>query len=173
MPYNLKEIKNAKKRGIKISNGTKIFFQKAKNKVKLIIGITGTKGGGTTSTLIYKILKNAHKKVILAGNIRGPAINYLNKIDKNTIIVLELSSFQLQNLDQSHHIAVVLDIFPDHQDVHSSIKEYFNAKSNICRHQSIKEITFYFKNKKLSFYIAKKEKVKKLVLTKIKFKLFL
>jgi UDP-N-acetylmuramoylalanine--D-glutamate ligase len=162
VPYNLKALIIARKKGVKISSSTKLFLEKIKNKTKYIIGITGTKGKGTTSTLIYNILKAAKKDVILAGNIGSPAINYINKIKKNTFVILELSSFQLQDLKQSPHVAIILDIFPDHQDSHKSLKEYFNAKSNICRFQNKNGYTFYFKNILLSKKIASFGKGKKI-----------
>ena len=129
VPYNLKEIQKAVKAGVKFTSATDLFFKNAKG---LIIGVTGTKGKGTTSTLIYKILASAGKDVYLAGNIRKPAIDILPKLKKNSVTVLELSSFQLQDLKQSPHIAVALDMFPDHMDAHKNLKEYFEAKSSIA-----------------------------------------
>lgn len=170
--YNLPELISVRKKGIKISSATKLFFEKIKNQSKLIIGITGTKGKGTTSTLIYKILKNSGKDVVLAGNIGKPVLNYINKITKNTIVILELSSFQLQDLNISPHYAVVLDIFPDHQDIHLSIQEYLNAKSNICRYQTKNDIVFYFKNIALSKKIASLGKGKKIAVDENKIKNF-
>ena len=91
------------------------------NNIK-IIGITGTKGKGTTSTLLYKILKACGKNTYLAGNIGKPALELLLKISvdqrnnqrksASTFVILELSSFQIQDLNQSPDIAVVLDTFP-------------------------------------------------------------
>ncbi|MGB9608786.1 MAG: Mur ligase family protein, partial [Minisyncoccia bacterium] len=172
IPYNLKEIRQAKKNGVLISSATKLFFEKIKGKTKNIIGVTGTKGKGTTTTLIYKILKAAKKDVILAGNIGKPAINFLNKIKKNTFVVLELSSFQLQDLNQSPPIAVILDIFPDHQDTHKSLSEYFNAKKNICRWQNKNDLVFYFKNIPLSKKIAWVSQGKKISVDENKIKIF-
>jgi UDP-N-acetylmuramoylalanine--D-glutamate ligase len=172
VPYNLKELIKARKNGIQISSAIKLFFEKASKKTKNIIGITGTKGKSTTSTLIYKILKNAGKNVILAGNIGKSPLNYLNKINKNTFVVLELSSFQLQDLKQSPHIAVVLDIFSDHQDAHKSLKEYFDAKSNICKNQNKNDIVFYFKNNPKTKNIAQKGLGKKIAIDEKNFNLF-
>lgn len=172
VPYNLTEIKIAKQKGVKITSVTKFFLEKAKDRAKLIIGVTGTKGKSTTSALIYKVLKNAKKNVLLAGNMGRPAINYLNKINKNTIIVLELSSFQLQDLKNSPQIAIVLDIFPDHQDTHRSMKEYLEAKSNICRYQSKNNVVFYFKNIYLSMKVAQAGDGKKIGVDENKIKVF-
>jgi UDP-N-acetylmuramoylalanine--D-glutamate ligase len=144
-------LQKAIKKGSKVSSATKLFFDYAKKKHPAkIIGVTGTKGKGTTSTLIYKILKAAGKKVFLAGNIGTPALNILNKIDRKTYVILELSSFQLQDLHTSPDVAVVLEIFPDHQDAHKNLKEYFAAKANVVRHQKNADQVFFFGDQKQS-----------------------
>lgn len=144
-------LQKAIKKGSKVSSATKLFFDYAKKKHPAkMIGVTGTKGKGTTSTLIYKILKAAGKKVFLAGNIGTPALDILNKIDRKTYVILELSSFQLQDLHTSPDVAVVLEIFPDHQDAHKNLKEYFVAKSNVVRHQKNADQVFFFGDQKQS-----------------------
>jgi UDP-N-acetylmuramoylalanine--D-glutamate ligase/UDP-N-acetylenolpyruvoylglucosamine reductase len=132
----LPEIVNAEKEGVEITSALKIFFEKCPGK---IIGVTGTKGKGTTSTLIYEILKNAGKDVYLVGNIGKPYLDILSKLSKDSIIVMELSSFQLIDMDRSPHIAVVLNITLDHMDWHKDKEEYINAKKNIVRHQSVSD----------------------------------
>src|SRR3990167_7814929 len=119
IPYNLPQIQSAVKKGVKFSSATDLFFTQAKG---TIIGVTGTKGKSTTTTLIYKVLKNAGRDACLGGNIGKPAIELLPKLKKNSITVLELSSFQLQDLKHSPHIAVILDVFPDHLDAHQDLK---------------------------------------------------
>ena len=99
--------------GAKITSSTNIFFEKSPAK---IVAVTGTKGKGTTATLIYEILKIAKKDVYLAGNIGTPALDILSKLDHHSIAVLELSSFQLIDLAHSPHIAVVLMITSEHLD---------------------------------------------------------
>jgi len=126
------EILQAEKKGAVILSATKLFFDLCPAK---IIGVTGTKGKGTTATLIYRILKKSGKKVFLAGNIGQPMLALLPKLTKDSWVVLELSSFQLQDLTRSPHIAVVLFIVPEHLDYHQDEKEYIQAKSNILRHQ--------------------------------------
>ncbi|MEK7192221.1 MAG: UDP-N-acetylmuramoyl-L-alanine--D-glutamate ligase [Patescibacteria group bacterium] len=158
VPYNLPKIQNAIKKGVKFSSATKLFFDLCPGK---IIGVTGTKGKGTTSTLIYQILKNSGKKVLLAGNIGKPVLDILPRADKNTFVVFELSSFQLQDLEKSPEIAVIVDIFPDHLDIHKNMKEYLGAKSNAARHQKKSDTIFYFKNNLLSRVIAEKSAGKK------------
>lgn len=96
------EIVEAEKAGVEVSSKTKIFFDVCPGK---IIGVTGTKGKGTTTTLIYEILKAAGKDVYLGGNIGTGIFRNLLELDRNSWVVLELSSFQLIDLHKSPHIA--------------------------------------------------------------------
>jgi len=137
------ELLEAKIKGVEISSQIKLFMDLCLAKT---IGVTGTKGKGTTSTLIYEILKNSSvkrlaSKVYLGGNIGNPPIEFLDKLTKNDWVVLELSSFQLQDLAKSPNIAVVLDIKTDHLDYHKNQKEYVEAKENIVRYQSKNDFT--------------------------------
>src|SRR3990167_4702184 len=111
---------------------TEIFFEKCPAK---IIGVTGTKGKGTTSTLIYEMLKREYKDVFLAGNIGTPMLQILPEITRESLVVLELSSFQLIDLKASPHIAVVLMITTEHLDWHTSTDEYRQAKLSIVKYQ--------------------------------------
>lgn len=141
IPYLTKEILKAQKKDVKISSQIKYFFDKCLAK---IIGVTGTKGKGTTSTLIYQILKKSlskKSKIYLAGNIGKAPIDFLDKLTKNDWVVLELSSFQLQDLKKSPHIAVVLNITSDHLDYHKDTSEYVEAKTNIVRYQKKEDFT--------------------------------
>ncbi len=164
VPYNLPELRKARRVGIKFSSATKLFFEQLRGSPRTIrgltqkgigttiIGITGTKGKGTTATLLYKILKAARKKVFLAGNIGTSALDILPRLSvssprESAFVILELSSFQLQDLEMSPHIAVVLDIFPDHQDAHLNLREYYEAKTNIARHQKAADKIFFFSAK--------------------------
>jgi UDP-N-acetylmuramoylalanine--D-glutamate ligase len=131
--YHSPEIQRAIKNGVNVSSATQLFFDRCPGK---IIGVTGTKGKGTTSTLIYEILKAGGKDVFLAGNIGKPALEVLSHMKKNSWAVLELSSFQLIDMQKSPHIAVAIMVTEEHLDWHTDVKDYVNAKSNIVRFQS-------------------------------------
>lgn len=133
VPLNLPAIARARAEGSDITSQTKLFFSLCPASV---IGVTGTKGKGTTSTLIQKMLEAGRKKVWLVGNIGVPAINILPKLKQKYWVVYELSSFQLQDLTQSPHIAVILGLTVDHQDYHKTPEEYFAAKTNILKWQT-------------------------------------
>lgn len=174
IPFTLPEINRARKAGVKFSSATKLFFEYCKVP---IIGVTGTKGKGTTSTLIYKVLRAAKKKVFLAGNIGLPAIEILPKLTKDSLVILELSSFQLQDMDRSPKVAVVLEMFPDHQEniktaqhgTHRSLKEYYAAKGNISRHQTEADTVFFFANQKISRVTGSLGRAKKIAVDPEKF----
>lgn len=151
VPYNLPEIQIALKAGVKFSSATKLFFELCPAK---IIGVTGTKGKGTTSTLIHEILKKSGKQTLLAGNIGLSPLEILPKINAKTLVVLELSSFQLQDLEKSPDIAVITEVFPDHLDAHKDLTEYLEAKSNICRRQANTGAVFYFSDNQPGAKIA-------------------
>lgn len=129
---DLPEITEAKQKGAKLSSAIELFFDECKSR---IIGVTGTKGKGTTSTLIYEILKRSGKSVYLAGNIGTAYLELLPKLRRDDWVILELSSFQLMEMKMSPHIAVVLNITVDHLDWHKSVEEYVSSKINIVKYQ--------------------------------------
>lgn len=109
-----------------------------------VIGVTGTKGKGTTSTLIAKMLEAAGLDVRLGGNIGVPPLSFLNKLSNDSWVVLELSSFQLIDLKTSPHIAVCLMVVPEHLDWHPDVDEYFSAKSQLFAHQTTNDAAIFF-----------------------------
>ena len=117
----------------KITSQTKLFFDLSPT--KNIIGVTGTKGKGTTSSLIYEMLKADGRDAYLGGNIGVPPFDFLEKLNQDSWVVLEISSFQLQDLDKSPHVAVMLMVTSEHLDYHKDITEYIEAKRNILSHQ--------------------------------------
>ena len=101
-----------------------------------IIGVTATKGKGTTCSFIKSILDAMNENAYLVGNIGTPAIEVLDQLSPTSIVVYEMSSFQLWDLEKSPHIAVIGHLEPDHLNVHKDYADYLAAKSNICCHQS-------------------------------------
>jgi UDP-N-acetylmuramoylalanine--D-glutamate ligase len=132
------ELIRAEKNGVIITSQTKLFFDLCPCP---IIGVTGTKGKGTTSSLIYEMLKAEGRDAYLGGNIGLPPFAFLDKLTGQSIVVLELSSFQLQDLNKSPHIAVMLMVTSEHLDHHETVEEYVEAKRNILRFQSQEDFT--------------------------------
>ncbi len=139
LPYLLREIQEARAVGTIITSQTKYFLERCPGTV---IGVTGTKGKGTTASLIELILQQAQERgelagdVYLAGNIGVSPLTFLPRLTEKDWVVLELSSFQLQDLTTSPDIAVVLTITPDHLDYHRDEAEYIAAKKSIVRYQT-------------------------------------
>jgi UDP-N-acetylmuramoylalanine--D-glutamate ligase len=121
----------------KITSQTDIFLTLFRDRV---IGITGTKGKSTTSSLIYHILSHRSDNVLLAGNIGVPVFELVDKIDDETMIVFELSSHQLENVTVSPRISVLLNLFEEHLDHYNGLKEYHYAKLNIMKFQKESDI---------------------------------
>lgn len=101
-----------------------------------IIGVTGSDGKTTTTTLIYKILVEDGYNCYLGGNIGTPLFAKIDEMRPSDIIVLELSSFQLMTLQKSPDIAIITNISPNHLDIHKSYQEYISAKENIFKYQN-------------------------------------
>ena len=117
----------------KITSQTDLFLEAFHNQV---IGITGTKGKSTTSTLIYHLIKESGNDAILAGNIGIPILDCVNDINERTIIVYELSAHQLQFINRSPHIGILLNVFEEHLDHFGTFEKYKDAKANVLRYMS-------------------------------------
>ena len=134
-------IQKAVTAGAVLTSATKIFFDECPCP---IVGVTGTKGKGTTSSLIYEMLKEQGRDVYLGGNIGTPPLDFLEKLTSDSVVVLELSSFQLEDLTKSPHVAVVLMVTSEHlaadtqgtQNFHDSLEAYIDAKRNILKFQT-------------------------------------
>jgi len=105
-----------------------------------IIGITGSDGKTTTTNLIYHILKEKGYHCYLGGNIGIPLFTKVNEMRPEDMVVLELSSFQLMDMQSSPHISVITNISPNHLDIHKSYEEYIEAKKNIFKYQNEDDI---------------------------------
>jgi len=117
---------SARKHNIPIETDISIFFDLCKVP---IIGITGTKGKSTTAFLSYLILKSKYPKTFLAGNIGVSPLEILDKVNesKQAKVILELSSFELENLHKSPQIALITNLFPDHLNRYKNFKDYINS----------------------------------------------
>ncbi|MDL2239487.1 UDP-N-acetylmuramoyl-L-alanine--D-glutamate ligase, partial [Bacteroidales bacterium OttesenSCG-928-L14] len=127
----------------KITSQTDLFLRKYYTQT---IGITGTKGKSTTSSLIHHILKQDGHNSILAGNIGIPIFSQLDKIDDNTIIVLELSAHQLNHINIAPKISILLNIYEEHLDHFGNFENYINAKCKIFEKQKNNSILITDRN---------------------------
>lgn len=135
------KILTAEKAGVVITSQTKWFFEHSPAK---IIGVTGTKGKGTTCSLIYKTLQEAGASVFLTGNIGKQApFEFLDDLKLEDLVVFELSSFQLQDLTKSPQIGVCLMVTSDHLNHHKDLAEYHVAKSAITGFQEKNDIAIF------------------------------
>jgi UDP-N-acetylmuramoyl-L-alanine---L-glutamate ligase len=147
------------KKGQRLTSETDLFFSACQG---TIVGITGTKGKSTTSSLIYAVLKKGGRKAKLVGNIGKPALGFLSKQTPEDIFVFELSSGQLEDMRQSPHVAVFLNLYPEHLNHHGTFAMYAKAKANITLHQAPTDFLIYNNDDKEVARIAKKSKAQKL-----------
>ncbi len=129
---SIRAIKPFLAEGSHLTSATNLFFAECPG---TIIGITGTKGKSTTSSLTACILSQIFHDVRLVGNIGTPMLSLLEGATSDTVFVVELSSYQLEDLHRSPHVAILLNIVPEHLDYHGGFDAYTAAKANIARHQ--------------------------------------
>jgi UDP-N-acetylmuramoylalanine--D-glutamate ligase len=138
VPLTLPIVQEAFKRNIPVSNDSQIFMEVVPCKT---IGITGSAGKTTTTTLVGDMAKRQYgERAFVGGNIGDPLINYVDDMQKEDLAILELSSFQLEQMTISPSIAAVLNITPNHLDRHGTMEEYTRAKARILDFQSEKDI---------------------------------
>ncbi len=141
MPLFKQSLLKAKEKNIEISSAMKLFFELCPT--KNIIGVSGSKGKGTTSSLIHHILSQASFEVFLGGNIGVAPFSFIDEIKEDSWVVLELSSFQLEDFVRSPKIAVITNLYEEHQkpadplnpNYHRSMTDYAKAKLNLLKFQ--------------------------------------
>ncbi len=136
------DFKGTSTANLRIVSQTSIFLEKFHRQ---IIGITGTKGKSTTSSLIFDLLKSSGKDAVLVGNIGVPPFDALHLIGNETRIVFEISAHQLEYVSASPHIAILLNIFQEHLDHFHTMANYAGAKLNIAHHQQSGDFLIYDK----------------------------
>ena len=127
-----------------------------------IIGVTATKGKGTTCSFIKALLDALDEKSFLVGNIGSPAIDVLDELDSDSVVIYEMSSFQLWDLKKSPKVAIVGQLEPDHLNVHKDYEDYLNAKANITRYQTEDDYLVYYENNQEAIKIAGTSNAKKI-----------
>ena len=115
-----------------ILSQTEVFFQCFRDQ---IIGITGTKGKSTVTTLLYHLLKQAGMDALLVGNIGIPALDHMDEVKPDTRIVFELSCHQLEYMTVSPHIGILVNIHEEHLDHYGTMEKYVEAKHHIFKNQ--------------------------------------
>jgi UDP-N-acetylmuramoylalanine--D-glutamate ligase len=154
VPSEIEIVKKAKEKGILVLSEIEFAFN---NFGGNWVCITGTDGKSTTTSLTYEILKNEFKNVLLGGNIGQTIIDRIDEIPNDTIIVAELSSFQLENIYRfKPKVGVLLNIAADHLDRYNSMKDYIEAKFNLFKNQDGDDYAiFNLENDGYSGYIEK------------------
>jgi UDP-N-acetylmuramoylalanine--D-glutamate ligase len=130
-------ILRALNRGVPVLTEMALFFRLCR---ATIVGITGTKGKTTTTTLVERVLALGPRRVVVGGNIGTAVIQEVDNLRTEDIVVLELSSFQLETLGHSPHVAVVTNVLEDHIDHHGTRDAYIQAKRNIVAWQGSRDI---------------------------------
>jgi UDP-N-acetylmuramoyl-L-alanine---L-glutamate ligase len=136
VPTGLPELTAARAAGKCVTSATNIFFERSPGR---IVGVTGTKGKSTTSSLTARVLAGGLADVRLVGNIGRPALDHIDGATENTVFVMELSSQQLDDAVHSPTVSVVLAVVPEHLDFHGDFESYLDAKANIARYQTAED----------------------------------
>ncbi len=133
MRYDVPQLKKAVENGAVLTSEMEIFFVLCASH---IIGVTGSDGKTTTTSLIHKMLTDNGYKTWLGGNIGNPLLSFVDEMTEDDYVVLELSSFQLHTMKKSPEIAVITNLSPNHLDWHTDYQEYIDAKTNIYKGMS-------------------------------------
>src|SRR5512143_2168822 len=154
VPLTLPIVAEAIKRGIPLSNDSQIFMEAVPCKT---IGITGSSGKTTTTTLVGRMARNAYgKKAYMGGNIGDPLINYVDTLKADDIAILELSSFQLEQMTVSPSVAAILNITPNHLDRHGTMEAYTAAKARILEFQGKEDAAVLGRHNKVAWNLRDK-----------------
>jgi UDP-N-acetylmuramoylalanine--D-glutamate ligase len=151
VPLDIPLIMEAVNQNIPLSNDSQIFME---NVPCPVIGITGSAGKTTTTSLLGDIAQkacNRVRKVWVGGNIGNPLINYVEEMTGNDLVILELSSFQLELMTISPNIAAIMNITPNHLDRHGTVEAYTSAKANILKHQDSNDYAILNRDDRGSF----------------------
>src|SRR5882672_6288188 len=137
VPSDQPQLQHARRLGIPVIGEVELASQFLQGKV---IAITGSNGKTTTTTLVGEILAKSGKKTLVGGNIGTPVISLVEKSTSDTYLVLEISSFQLETIEQFRPwISVILNITPDHLDRHHTFQAYVDAKARMFENQGSKD----------------------------------
>ena len=132
------------RRGIEVTTNVNLFLAEARGAGLPVVGITGSKGKSTTSTLTYRTLREAGRPAVLAGNIGTPVLDVLEEVlATGAVTVLELSSYQCSDLVLGPGVAVLLTLFPEHMSWHGGVEAYYEAKLRLARTQAPDDLTIY------------------------------
>jgi len=156
VPLILPIVQEAMRRGIPLSNDTQIFMEVAPCRT---VGITGSAGKTTTTTLVGNMAKiTMGKRAYVGGNIGDPLINYVDDMRNDDLAILEISSFQLDQMNASPNISAILNITPNHLDRHGTMEAYTNAKARILDFQTDKDIAILSRDDRGAW--SRRDKVK-------------
>lgn len=156
VPKSSKYLKIARDRRIPIESDISLFFQLIDR--KRIIAVTGTRGKSTTTTLLYEIIKAADPRATLGGNITKSPLMQLAQVKKGGPVILELSSWLLESLDEikmSPHIAVFTNIYPDHLNTYDGIEDYAAAKKSIFKYQNAQDYCILNRDNKFTLKMGR------------------